>query len=102
MPKEISLHKNYFDTTVRNAKTGNRTENRTRTNRKILWANEPACQEKFTYIKNFSMRPSEKPEPGLTKNFYVLTGMSIQICMHWNFFDRINRYKDIDYRLYGS
>ena len=66
MPKEISQHKNYFDTTIRNAKTGNRTENRTRTNRKILCANEPACQEKFTYIKKYSMRPSEvqKPETG--------------------------------------
>ena len=88
MTKEIFLHKNYFE--VQKPETGQKIG--TRTNRKILWANEPACQKKFTYIKKFSMRPSEvqKPDPKPTGNFYGWTCMRIQICLHWNFSDRAN------------
>ena len=46
--------------------------------------------------KTGNRKPVRKTDPGPTKFFYGLTGMSIQICMHWNFFDSSNRYKDVD------
>ena len=49
MPKEISLHKNYFDTTIRNVKTGNQTKNRTRTNR----LSKGTSMSKEIFLDNF-------------------------------------------------
>ena len=42
-------------------------------------------------------KPDRKPNPGLTGNFYGWTGMRIQICLHWNFFDRTNHVQTISH-----
>ena len=77
MTKEIFLHKNYFDTTIRSAKTGNRTENRNPGQPETFMTVESVYHYKYSCIKIFSIQPSEvqKPETGQktgsrTKNFF--------------------------------
>ena len=69
-----------------------------RTTRKNLCANEPVCQNKFSYIRIILIQPSEvekpdrKPDPGLPGKFYVqMNSMSKEICIHKNFFNRTIR-----------
>ena len=51
------LYKEYFDTTIRSTKTGNRTENRT-PDQPEIFMDGLACQYKFAYIGIFSIGPT--------------------------------------------
>ena len=70
MQKEIFLHKNYFDTTIRNAKTGNRTENRTPDQPEIskdelIHHKQLDCIEFFPIILSEIQKPETGQKTGL-------------------------------------
>ena len=75
MTKEIFLHKNYFDTTIRSVKTGNWTETGPWTNRKFLrmnWyiTNNSITLDFFQYNhqKYKNRKPDRKPDTGPRAN----------------------------------
>ena len=74
MQQEIFLHMNYFDTAIRSAKTGNRTENRT-PDQPEIFKDELIHHKQLDYIGFFPIISSEikkKPETGLqTIKFYA-------------------------------
>ena len=80
--------------TIRNVKTWNRTKTGYGTNRKIWWmnlyvyTNSPALKFfRFDHQKCKNRKPDKKPDPGQTGKLYRWIFMSIQIHLHWIYFD---------------
>ena len=75
--KEIFLYKEYFDTTIRSTKTGNRTENRT-PDQPEIFMDELVCQYKFACIGIFSIGPTMfKRQPIAPRTTTTTTGSFI-------------------------
>ena len=94
----LHLHEcmDFFDTTSRSTKTGPAAAP-TRKFFELVKPNLPVLEFlQYDHQKYKNRKPDRKPDPGSTRNFYGLIGMSIQFTFIEFFFDRTNRYKDID------